>query len=153
MTSPSDTAGRDTPGLRIVYVNLNVDPHLPPDGGRTSIPHLHVAFEGSVEVPVGVMVVSTGRIIDMVYVDPAYRGKGVSDSLYRHAVETHGRIGTDERLTPAGVAFAKRLRIPLFGASRRVATLDAAEHERRGAESLRRAGLSVARDAAADHDQ
>ena len=87
--------------------------------------------------PISVLVLSTRGVIDMIYVDPAHRGRGVAGALYRAAVARHGRIGTDARLTESGVAFARRYRVPLYNASRRKAVLDAEEHERRGAEVLR----------------
>jgi GNAT superfamily N-acetyltransferase len=124
----------DAASMRLVYLNLNEPPYLPPDGGHTSLPHYYLAFDG--DEPVGLLAVATSQIIDLIYVAPAARGGGVARALYAKARADHKALGSDDRFTEQGLGLARALRIPFYGSGRRTATLNAADVEERGARAL-----------------
>jgi GNAT superfamily N-acetyltransferase len=123
-----------TASLHLLYLDLNAPPHLPVDGGQSSLPHQYVAFDGS--TPVGLLSVTVDGIIDLVYVIPAARRGGVARALCQAARDMHSRLGTDDRLTSDGLGVARALRLPFYGSGRRRVTMDTAAVDERGARAL-----------------
>jgi GNAT superfamily N-acetyltransferase len=138
----------DHQSIRTTYVDMNSEAHLPVDGGRTNIPHWHIAREG--DRVVGVMIVSTRWIVDLVYVDRDMRGRGIAGALLASARHQHGKaVGTDDRLTVSGVAWARHYRVPFYGADRREATVEPEVVEGTGQAALERATRILAVDVVA----